>query len=147
MHLCAATMISIDAVMSTALVTVRDTETLAAAAERMEAANIRHLPVVDLRDHVVGILSSRDLAGPGRRSKTKRVGQVMSRDVKTVRADEPADRAVELMLEHKVGSVPVVDAQETLIGIVTETDFLRVAQQALASARKGTNRAAQGQWP
>jgi CBS domain-containing protein len=129
-------MISIEAVMSTALLTVRDTDTLAAADERMEVAGIRHLPVSDAHNHVVGIISTRDLAAHGRKSKTKRVGQVMSRDVKTVRPDDPADKAVALMIENKIGSLPVVDEQETLIGIVTETDFLRVAHQALTANRR-----------
>ena len=123
-------MIPIEAVMSTALLTVRDTETVAAAGERMEAAGIRHLPVSDSRNHVVGVLSNRDVAAFGKRGK-KLVGEVMTRGVVTVRPFEPAARAVELMLEHKIGSLPVVDEEETLIGIVTETDFLEVALRAL----------------
>jgi CBS domain-containing protein len=125
-------MISIESVMSTALLTVRDTDTLAAAGERMEAAGIRHLPVSDAHNHVVGIISTRDLAAHGRK-KTKRVGEVMSRDVKTVRPDDPADKAVALMIENKIGSLPVIDEEENLVGIVTETDFLQVAYRALTN--------------
>jgi CBS domain-containing protein len=128
-------MISIESVMSTALLTVKDNDTLAAADERMEAAGIRHLPVSDAHNHVVGIISTRDLAAHGK-SKTKRVGQVMSREVKTVRPDDPAEKAVALMLENKIGSLPVVDEEENLVGIVTETDFLRVAYQALTANRR-----------
>jgi CBS domain-containing membrane protein len=135
-------MTSIESVMTTAVLTVKDTDTLAVASERMEAAGIRHLPVSDARNHVVGILSNRDLAAAGRRSKTKRVGEVMSRAVMTVRPDDPAEKAVALMLANKVGSVPVVDDEETLVGIVTETDFLQVAYQALTrgpTRSRGTN--------
>ena len=128
-------MTSIESLMSTAVLTVKDTDTLAAASERMEAAGIRHLPVSDAHNHVVGIVSNRDLAAAGRKSKTKRVGQVMSRDVMTVRPGDPADKAVALMIEHKIGSLPVVDEQETLIGIVTETDFLQIAYRALVQHR------------
>jgi CBS domain-containing protein len=129
------TMIPIDSVMSTALVTVKDTDLVAAAATRMEAAGIRHLPVSDAKNHVVGVISQRDVAAAGKRSK-KRVGEIMSREVLTVRPYDPADKAITLMLENKIGSVPVVDDSETLIGIVTETDFLVVAKQALAERRK-----------
>lgn len=125
-------MITVESVMSTALLTIKDTDLLSAAAERMNTAGIRHLPVIDQKNHLVGILSTHDFSS-GARSRTRRVGQVMSRDVKTVRPDEPAERAVTLMLEHKIGSVPVVDEDEALVGIVTETDFLEVALQALTT--------------
>lgn len=123
-------MIPIESVMTTALLTVKDTDLVSVAATKMEAAGIRHLPVSDSKNHVVGILSNRDTALAGKRSK-KRVGEVMSRDVKTVRPDDPAAKALELMIENKIGSVPVVDDEETLIGIVTETDFLQVAWRSL----------------
>jgi CBS domain-containing protein len=128
-------MIPVDAVMSTALLTVKDTDFVSAAATRMEAAGIRHLPVSDAKNHVVGMISQRDVAAAGRRSK-KRAGEVMSRDVLTVRPDDPAGKAVGLMLENKIGSLPVVDEEETLIGIVTETDFLQIAFQALSTAKR-----------
>ena len=124
------TMISIEAMMSTALLTVKDTDLVSTAATKMEAAGIRHLPVSDAKNHLVGVISTRDTQAAGKRSK-KRVGEVMSREVLTVRPDDPAVKAVKLMIENKVGSVPVVDEEETLIGIVTETDFLQVAWQAL----------------
>ena len=50
-----------------------------------------------------------------------------------MRPDDPADKAVAIMIEHKIGSLPVVDEEENLIGIVTETDFLQVAYRALAA--------------
>jgi len=128
-------MTRIEAVMSTALLTVKDTDLVSSAAQKMEAAGIRHLPVSDAKNHVVGVLSNRDTAAAGKRSK-KRVGEVMSREVLTVRPDDPAEKAVQLMIENKIGSVPVVDEEETLIGIVTETDFLQVAWQALRRGQK-----------
>lgn len=144
----AVTMISIDSVMTTALLTVKDTDLVSVAATRMEAAGIRHLPVSDAKNHVVGLISQRDVAAAGKRSK-KRVGEVMSRDVKMVRPYESAEKAVALMLENKIGSLPVVDDEETLIGIVTETDFLQVAYQALTAGKglRGTNHSMGYQMP
>ncbi len=50
---------------------------------------------------------------------------LMKRDVVTVRPDQSIFEAGELMLQHGIGGLPVVDAQGELIGIVTERDFLR----------------------
>ena len=141
-------MISIDAVMSTAVLTVKDSDTVSEADARMRAAGVRHLPVTDTHNRVIGVISSRDVAGARTRGRVKRVGEVMSRNVKTVRLDDPADKAVQLMLEHKIGSLPVVADDETLVGIVTETDFLRIAHEALTLGRqRGTNHAAGPETP
>ena len=61
----------------------------------------------------------------------RRIGEVMTRDVMTVLPEMPAFRAAEMMMERKIGSLPVVDEHETLIGIITESDFLAIAHQAL----------------
>ncbi|MBK7857900.1 MAG: CBS domain-containing protein [Archangiaceae bacterium] len=127
-------MIRIDAVMTTAVLTVKDTDPVSLAASNMAAAGIRHLPVSDGHNHVVGMLSTHDVAAVGARSK-KRVGEVMSREVKTVRPEEPAASAIATMIENKIGSLPVVDADQNLVGIVTETDFLQIAYQALTGGR------------
>ena len=97
----------------------------------MQLTDCRHIPVVGAKNQLVGILSHRDLlrslAGPGGRS----IGDIMTRRVHTVHANDPARRAIDLLLEHKIGCVPVLGEQEELVGIVTETDFLRVARESL----------------
>ena len=57
--------------------------------------------------------------------KPTRVGDVMTRTVVTVREDTPFKDLVRVMHEHRVGGVPVLDAQDRLTGIVTEADLLR----------------------
>jgi CBS domain-containing protein len=56
----------------------------------------------------------------------------MTRDVRTVTPDTPLARAAELLVEHKIGCLPVLDADDRLIGIVTESDFVRLAARLLA---------------
>ena len=122
---------SVEDVMTTALMTVHPEDPVDAAGLEMKLADIRHIPVVGPRNRLVGILSDRDLlrwlgGAPGRS-----IADIMTRQVHTVRATDPASRAVDLLLEHKIGCVPVLGDDGQLVGIVTETDFLRLARESL----------------
>jgi CBS domain-containing protein len=119
--------------MSTAVITMKESDTLSAAQIEMQMAEIRHLPVVDQRGHVVGVLSDRDIL----RNLTKIDGkptpvtQIMSRRVQTVKPSMLASEAATLLIEHKFGCLPVVGDNEQIVGIITDTDFLKIAEQAL----------------
>ena len=119
--------------MSTAVITMKESDTLSAAQIEMQMAEIRHLPVVDKKGHVVGVLSDRDIL----RNLTKIDGkptpvtQIMSRRVQTVKPSMLASEAATLLIEHKFGCLPVVGDDEQIVGIITDTDFLKIAEQAL----------------
>ena len=119
--------------MSTAVITMKESDTLSAAQIQMKMAEIRHLPVVDAKGHVVGVLSDRDIL----RNLTRLEGtpmpvsQIMSRRVRTALPTMPAAEAAALLLEHRFGCLPVVGDDEQVVGIVTETDFVKIAEQAL----------------
>lgn len=119
--------------MSTAVITMKESDTLSAAQIEMQMAEIRHLPVVDQKGHVVGVLSDRDIL----RNLTKIDGkptpvtQIMSRRVQTVKPSMLASEAATLLIEHKFGCLPVVGDNEQIVGIITDTDFLKIAEQAL----------------
>jgi len=100
--------------------------TVRRAREELDLARIRHLPVVDRGGLLVGVVSQRDLLGAGD-DPHLRLEQIMRTDVKTVDPDTPAHEAAYLLLRHAIGCVPVTDSGGRLLGIVTETDFLRVA--------------------
>ena len=119
--------------MSTALMTVKPGDTVERADLDMRLADIRHFPVVDDRHHLVGVVSDRDLlrAFGQMEAKTVTVKDVMSADVYSVNPDTSAADALEQMMERKIGSVPVVEEDGQLVGLVTETDFLEVARRAL----------------
>ena len=112
--------------MSTALVFVRDTDTLAIARREMARAGIHHLPVVDEHQNLIGVISKTDLTGgrhpPGR---TERIGKFMSRAVVTVTPGTSITVASDLMRENVFRSLPVVASDGHLVGILTETDLLR----------------------
>ena len=119
--------ILVEDLMTTAVIAVHARDSLEAARNQMELAGIRHLPVVDDAQQVIGILSNRDLlrAGEGR------VGEHMTVDVVTVLPSTRAADAASRMEQLKIGALPVVGEDARLIGILTETDFLGVAVRAL----------------
>jgi len=121
--------------MSTAVITLKEGDELSAAQLEMQLADIRHLPVVDKKGHVVGVVSDRDIlrnfAKLHEHNKPAPVAQIMARRVRTVTPGTPAAEAASLMLEHKISCLPVVGEGEQLVGIITETDFVRIAEQAL----------------
>jgi CBS domain-containing protein len=124
---------TVEEFMSTAVITMKESDTLSAAQIEMRMAEIRHLPVIDAKGHVVGVLSDRDIL----RNLTKidgepaPVAQIMSRRVQTVKPTMPAADAASLLLEHRFGCLPVVGDDEQIVGIITDMDFLRIAAQAL----------------
>lgn len=126
-------LLRIEELMTTGVIALKESDTVGGADEQMQVADIRHLPVVDDHHHVVGIVSNRDLARilANPKGKQKRIAEIMTRDVLTVRSEMPAYRAAEIMIDRKIGSLPVVGDDGVMIGIVTETDFLAVAHKAL----------------
>lgn len=123
--------LTVSDLMTTNLITVKASETIKEAHADMELGLIRHLPVVDDRGRLVGVLSDRDILGTIAGKRTHKVAEVMTRTPITTRPDAPAAEAATLMLDHKISSVLVVDEEEALIGMITITDYLEVARRAL----------------
>ncbi len=131
---------SVAALMTTDVLSVDQHATLARAWETMRVHRIRHLPVVDRRGRLVGLVTHRDLLAASNSSlafpteperagalRVARVHDLMETHLSTVSPDEPAAEAGRRMVRHKIGCLPVVDANGRLVGIVTEEDFLRWA--------------------
>lgn len=116
--------------MTTDLVVLRPRHHLERAAREMRLSRIRHIPIVDDKGGLVGLLTQRDLlaAGP---DLARPISSVMNADIKTVRPDTPAHEAALLILRYAIGCVPVVARSGELVGLITDTDFVGVAYQAL----------------
>jgi acetoin utilization protein AcuB len=112
-------------------VTVRPESDPMAAQMKLKFHGFRHLPVVDTDGRLVGMLDGADLelflskaGSPGILQRQHRVDQAMTHEVITVPPDCPLEEAATLMVEHKIGSLPVVEEGQ-LVGIITETDIFR----------------------
>jgi acetoin utilization protein AcuB len=103
-------------------VTVEPTETLAQAEAKMHSGNFRHLPIVQGRK-LVGMLSDHDIRQHQGHLKDTKVTGAMTDNPISITPDIAMEDAAEIMLEKKIGGLPVVDKGE-LVGIVTTTDML-----------------------
>jgi CBS domain-containing membrane protein len=126
-------------------------ESLSAALDVMLDNDVRHIPVVDEENAVVGILSQRDLMGADvtdprilqdegtveleQRLAAIRVAEVMKSPT-TIDPDASLAEAGEILLENKFGCLPVVENRK-LVGIVTESDYVRYVVQRGEVTRSG----------
>jgi CBS domain-containing membrane protein len=129
--------------MTKKVVSLNHNDSLAVADATMRSGRFRHVVVVDEDDALVGILSQRDLfhggllkaLGYGTRAKTQAlemlvVKEAMVNDVVTTTPDTPLSQAASVMLERKIGCLPVLESGR-IVGIITESDFVaHVARRA-----------------
>lgn len=124
---------TINELMTTDVVTMKPRQSLRSAADEVRFGRIRHLPVVDDHGVLVGLVTQRDLLAAGS-DLDRPIADIMQRDIKTVSPTTSACEAAYLLLRHDIGCVPVTDADGKLVGIVTDTDFVRVAYRSLGGA-------------
>ncbi len=127
-------------IMTVEVTTLGRNDTLLLAKDIMNLGRIRHFPVVE-DDEVVGVVSQRDLYRAslgtvmqyGEKAQRAFLDSVV---VKEIMADPisigpgaTVQDAARLMIEHKIGCLPVLEGSR-LVGIVTETDMLQVVVDA-----------------
>jgi acetoin utilization protein AcuB len=123
--------------MTSDVLTVDENTSMMKALHLMKESNIRRLPVMS-RGAIVGIISDRDLkeASPSKATTLDvhelyyllaeiKVKEIMTKNPVTIYADETVERAAVIMLEHKVSGLPVLNKQNELIGIITQSDVFR----------------------
>ena len=132
-------------VMKSPVITASIDDPFSKVEEKFRMKGIRHLPVVDAANRVVGLVTQRDLY----RIASPRITDdgyvyepgflnnfilryVMTRDPATLYADDRLATAIEMMARQKYGCIPVVDSQGKIAGIVTETDILKIVARSLS---------------
>jgi CBS domain-containing protein len=130
----------VDEVMTRQPTTVRSRVSMGEALSTLKEVDARHLPVVD-GGELVGILSDRDLLelrnvldDPDANTSVleRPVSDYMSTDVAWVNPETELTEAVDIMLERRVGALPVLEAETgALVGIVSYVDVLKAAREFL----------------
>jgi len=132
-------------VMTRKIVTVSEQDELDTAEYGMHRMRFRHLPVVDGDGKLVGILSHGDLLHAASSSLSDKeaernelilkqpVRRIMQREVLTVQPGDSLIQAGKVLWESKIGCLPVVNAEGALVGMLTKSDFIRVALQLMGS--------------
>lgn len=105
-------------------VTVNVKARVGEAVHLMREHKIGGIPVVDDEQKLVGILTNRDLRFE--RNMSRPVSDVMTRNVITTTEFTDFEKAAEILQEHKIEKLPVVDPQGKLIGLITYKDIIKL---------------------
>lgn len=125
--------------MCSPVLSIRAESPISLAHSMMIEHHIRRLVVVNEDNQLVGIVTSGDVREASPSDATTfsiweltyllgqmTVGNIMTHDVITIHPDESIINAAQLMLNHKVGGLPVINKNGELIGIITESDIFRM---------------------
>ena len=119
--------------MSEDLITIDKDQNLSDALKLLRKHNVSRLPVTNNKQ-LVGIISERDIAAKLGSSKYEsmpasrlHISSVMVKDVFTVPQSMQLDEVAKLMLENGIGSVPVMNDDDEMVGIVSKADFVTLA--------------------
>lgn len=130
--------------MSKSPFVVQVTSSIRSVMAKLTESDVRHLPVV-AEGQLVGMVSDRDLRrlldpmfelAPARAASSEDlegpISVLMSSDVISVQPETEINEVIALMIEHKIGAVPVTQADSsTLLGIISYVDVLRAARDVL----------------
>jgi acetoin utilization protein AcuB len=130
-------------------ITVTEDQSIDRALELMRKEKVRRFPVLDKHGELVGIVSEKDLlyASPSPATSLGvyeipyllariKMRDIMTRDVITVTEDTPLEEAARIMVDNKIGGLPVV-RNDKLVGIITETDMFKIFLEMLGAREEG----------
>jgi len=138
--------------MTQKVITIGEDVDLFKAQEKMAHHRIRHLPVVDDEERLIGIITDRDIRSAlplrllkdprnmpvGEDGRSIRVGEVMTRDPFTISPVDTIQDALLLIQEKRVGAFPVVDEDRKVKGILSVRDLLRAFTNVLGIGEPGS---------
>ena len=132
--------ITLGKIMTKNVISLSQGDSIQRAYELMLQEDIRHIPVIDHDRRLVGVMSDRDIlvdASTGHDNKLRTaellVSEIMNPDVITANESDSLQHGIQLMLDRKIHSLPIVAQNNNLIGIITTTDILRLMLHAKLS--------------
>lgn len=139
-------MITIEEFMTRDPYTLRETDSLNDAWEIMIGKHVRHIPITDDDDHVLGLVTQRDVLAatdPGAIREAKsashevksdfKISEIMIRNVTVIHKKDSLRQAALYLQSHKYGCLPVV-LDDRLVGIITDSDFIDIAINLIEQA-------------
>ncbi|HSG05425.1 MAG TPA: CBS domain-containing protein [Nitrospiria bacterium] len=133
-------------IMTPKPLTIGPGKTVSEGLSLMYRYDIRRLPVLE-DGRLLGILTDRDVKQwMGRPFTSSLAGEdrdlglpiemLMTRNPITVLEDDPVEKAIDLLVEHKISGLPVVDHDNRLVGVLSEIDILRYTQDLIDRLRE-----------
>ena len=111
-------------------ITLPDTAVVQDALELMKNYHVGGVPVIDKKGILVGIVTNRDLRFE--KDYKRRIVEVMTKEVITVSGKVTFDKAAEILQEHRIEKLPVVDKNKKLLGLITYKDIMNVKSKPIA---------------
>ena len=134
--------------MSPRVLSIPPTMGIREAFFKMKENAIRHLPIVDENNTLIGIISDRELRRPNWVDEAQDishvyyldnsmlVSDVMITNVYIVHTYDTLNKAVSLLLDNHIGAAPVLDKTGTLVGMLSSIDLLRALKDSIDQQRK-----------
>jgi acetoin utilization protein AcuB len=140
--------------------TLPTSASIADAVDALESMHVRHLPVVDDRGILVGVVSDRDL-GPLMKTfiideavqrmpyppEERSVTEVMTASPLAVREDADVAEVLDTLIDERIGAIPVVDDADRVVGIISYVDVLTALRSSLETTTTTTRRRPQRRRP
>ncbi len=136
--------------MSPAVISIPPTMGIRDAFFKMKENSIRHLPIVDESNSLIGIISDRELRRPNWVDEAQDishiyyldnsmlVSDVMITNIHIIHTYDTLNKAVALLLDNNIGAATVLDKTGNLVGMLSATDLLRALKDSIDQQRKAT---------
>jgi acetoin utilization protein AcuB len=136
----------VEEIMKTNVAVLFPTNTIADAITLMESEHIRHIPIVNKENHLVGLVTVARIreatpsifrANEHPEDLRKTIDTIMEKDVITGHPLDFVEEVAALFYEHKISCIPIINNRK-LVGIVTETDLLRTMVELTGAHQPGS---------